>query len=36
MREVATGQYVACHFPLVGEQAPESGRHSAGATAASA
>ncbi len=23
MREVAQGQFVACHFPLVGEQAPE-------------
>ena len=36
MREVSQGQYVACHFPLVGEQAPESGRHTAGATAVSA
>ncbi len=32
MREVAQGQFVACHFPLVGEQA-EDGRHTAGATA---
>ncbi|RBY81151.1 peptide ABC transporter ATP-binding protein [Blastococcus sp. TF02-09] len=36
MREVAGGQYVACHFPLVGDQASEGGRHAAGATAVSA
>jgi peptide/nickel transport system ATP-binding protein len=35
MREVAQGQYVACHFPLVGEQA-EGGRHTTGATAMTA
>jgi peptide/nickel transport system ATP-binding protein len=34
MREVSREQYVACHFPLVGDQAPEGGRHMAGATAA--
>jgi peptide/nickel transport system ATP-binding protein len=31
MREVVQGQYVACHFPLVGEQAPQSDQRLASA-----